>query len=117
MCGIAGLICAPGEQAAQVRAGLERAVQVQRHRGPDLDGILCEGNVGLAHNRLSILDLSERGAQPMLSHSGLSAIAYNGEIYNFRTIAKELGLDLRSGSDTEVLIEAYERLGTDVCLA
>ena len=114
MCGISGLICQPGADAKQYHADLDRAVKVQHHRGPDGNGILIEGCVGLAHNRLSILDLSKLGAQPMVSRSGRTAVTYNGEIYNFREIASKLNLTLQSGSDTEVLLEAYEILGPEV---
>lgn len=114
MCGISGLVCQPRADAGQFRADLARAVEVQHHRGPDGNGILIEGCVGLAHNRLSILDLSELGSQPMVSRSGRTSIAYNGEIYNFRDIAEKLNLTLQSGSDTEVLLEAYEVMGLKI---
>ncbi len=85
------------------------------HRGPDDAGIFVddENNVGLAHRRLSILDLSKAGRQPM-GTGGKLTIAYNGEIYNFREIRKELksiGYDLVSDSDTEVVLKAYKQWG------
>lgn len=111
MCGIAGLIDPAGHDRDKTRARLEAAVQVQHHRGPDANGIHLDDKVGFAHNRLSILDLSAAGNQPMVSRSGRTVIVYNGEVYNFRDIAAAHGLDLRSRSDTEVILEGFEKLG------
>jgi asparagine synthase (glutamine-hydrolysing) len=86
----------------------------QRHRGPDDAGcwIDTDGAVGLGHNRLSILDLSAAGRQPMWSGDGRRAIIFNGEIYNFRELRTELGnYRYRSRTDTEVILAAYERWG------
>lgn len=114
MCGIAGFCNWKGNWEKNIRKMNER----MRHRGPDASGIWAsdDGNVVLGHQRLSIVDLSENGAQPMQSHSGRFEIAFNGEIYNYRKIAKRL-LDerkverFRGTSDTEVLLEAMEHLG------
>jgi asparagine synthase (glutamine-hydrolysing) len=82
------------------------------HRGPDADGFYYNNTVGLGHKRLSIIDLSNQANQPMVSHSGKSIIVYNGEIYNFNEIRVELGIETRTSSDTEVILEAFEKWGT-----
>ncbi|OFE13803.1 asparagine synthase (glutamine-hydrolyzing) [Pseudohongiella acticola] len=87
------------------------------HRGPDDEGEWwsTDGRVGLAHRRLAILDLSPAGHQPMLDRSSDLSIVFNGEIYNFRDVRKELiakGHDFHSGSDTEVVLAAYREWGT-----
>ena len=93
---------------------------VLSHRGPDASGIYVneEGRVGLGHTRLSILDLSERGRQPMASDDGKIRVSYNGEIYNYREIREELRLKgrvFRTDCDTEVLLRSYEQWGIE-CL-
>jgi asparagine synthase (glutamine-hydrolysing) len=92
-----------------------------QHRGPDSGGIWCDETVGVAlgHRRLSILDLSDAGHQPMQSQSGRFVLSYNGEIYNFPEIQKELvsaGIIFRGHSDTEVLLFAIEHWGLDKTL-
>jgi len=82
-----------------------------RYRGPDDQGIYIDGNIGLAHNRLSILDLSEKGHQSMASKDEKLWIIYNGEVYNFKEIRSELqskGYSFISNTDTEVVLKAYE---------
>lgn len=81
------------------------------HRGPDAEGFFCEGPAGLAHRRLSILDLDERANQPMHSACGRYSIILNGEIYNHKEIAAELKINLRTTSDTEVVVEAFAAWG------
>ena len=91
---------------------------VQHHRGPDDRGVaLLEGDtVGLGHNRLSIIDLSQAGHQPMLNAGGGLTIVFNGEVYNYRELKQELsGYPFRGDSDTEVVLAAYERWGEN-CL-
>ena len=86
------------------------------HRGPDADGYWIEGGAGLGHRRLSIIDLSPTGAQPMHSPDGRFVISYNGEIYNFRELRTELeaqGYRFKSRSDTEVLLQAIVAWGMD----
>jgi asparagine synthase (glutamine-hydrolysing) len=81
------------------------------HRGPDAGGTYQDDGIGLAHRRLSILDLSEAGNQPMVSASGRYLIAFNGEIYNYRSIKAELeaeGYRFSTGTDTEVLLALFE---------
>ncbi|MDX2041248.1 MAG: asparagine synthase (glutamine-hydrolyzing) [Acidobacteriota bacterium] len=109
MCGIAGLF-GNNWNSAQLAA----AVGSQRHRGPDADGVWFSPSkrAGLGHNRLSIIDLSEAGRQPMSNHDGRLQIAFNGEIYNYLELRTELSdYPFRSHSDTEVILAAYERWG------
>jgi asparagine synthase (glutamine-hydrolysing) len=83
-----------------------------KHRGPDAEGEYADEGLWLGHARLSILDLSPAGNQPMATTDGRLVICYNGEVYNYRDLATELSLDqLRSHSDTEVVLRAFERLG------
>ena len=85
------------------------------HRGPDGEGQWLEGNVGLGHRRLAIIDLSPAAHQPMLDASGRFVLTYNGEIYNFRTLRAELetiGCQFRSTSDSEVVLNALAMWGT-----
>lgn len=117
MCGIAGVINLSGEPID--RAVLDRMTDMLTHRGPDGRGVFLDQNVGLGHRRLSILDLTEAGAQPMSSPDGNAVLTYNGEIYNFREKRKELetkGHSFRSQCDTEVLLALYEEYGAN-CLA
>ncbi len=91
---------------------------VQHHRGPDDLGVelLEDGAVGLGHNRLSIIDLSEAGHQPMANTDGRLTIVFNGEVYNYLELKQELsGYPFRGDSDTEVVLAAYERWGEE-CL-
>ena len=121
MCGIAGLISYAGRQDEGAIATLRRMAGSLAHRGPDADGIWLsdDGRVGLCHRRLSIIDLSPGGAQPMRSASGRYTIVYNGEIYGFLALREELeasGVRFRGHSDTEVLIEAIEAYGLEAAL-
>lgn len=109
MCGLAGYF---GPHLEPGR--LEAAAEVIRHRGPDGTGYWTGRRAGLAHRRLAILDPSPAGRQPMISRSGRFVIAFNGEVYNFKELARELAIELRSGSDTEVVLEAFELLGLDI---
>lgn len=116
MCGIAGFINKNGEDADVQK--LKRMTDAVAHRGPDAEGQLCEGNVALGHRRLSIIDLSEDGRQPMESTDGRFVITFNGEIYNYKELKEELsacGAVFANDTDTEVIIEAYRRWGVD-CL-
>ena len=118
MCGIAGLCGYRGELQQNMEAMNRRMF----HRGPDAGGVWIEqdGSVGLGHRRLSIVDLSETGSQPMVSASGRFVICYNGEIYNHKVIRnrleKEYRISFRGTSDTEVLLEAFERYGVKATL-
>ena len=108
MCGIAGYYAIKGEPD---KRQIELMTNVLRHRGPDADGIYTGSKVALGHRRLSIIDLSEKANQPMMSHSGRHVAVFNGEIYNYREVAAELGIETRTASDTEVVVEAFELLG------
>ncbi len=119
MCGIVGKILARSA-SEKTRELLDVMRDTMRHRGPDDAGSWWSpnGRVGLAQRRLSIIDLSPAGHQPMLSQDGEIALTFNGEIYNFQALRDELaglGTRFRSKSDTEVLLEAYRTWGVD-CL-
>ena len=109
MCGIAGF---SGEFTEH---GLRLALGRLAHRGPDGSGVyLNDCGIGLAHRRLSIIDLSDSGAQPMASEDGVVVITFNGEIYNYRELRDELtqkGVVFRGHSDTEVLLHLFMREG------
>lgn len=118
MCGMAGLVAWKVGHEAELLAAATAMSACLVHRGPDDHGMFVDGDAGvaLAHQRLSILDLSASGRQPMSSASGRHVVVFNGEIYNFRSIRRELevaGLRFRSETDTEVLVEAIDRWGTE----
>lgn len=111
VCGIAGYIRLDGREAE--RAVLSGMTYRLRHRGPDGEGFHITGGTGLGHRRLAILD-PEAGAQPMPNEDGSVWVTFNGEIYNFQELANELRLAghlLRTRSDTEVIVHAYEQWG------
>ena len=118
MCGIVGFRSRDNFQS--LKETLPGACASLAHRGPDDSGLFFEENtgVGLAHRRLSIIDLSSAGHQPMKSDDGQVLISYNGEIYNFKEIGRsleELGHKLYSATDTEVVLKAYLQWGAE-CL-
>jgi asparagine synthase (glutamine-hydrolysing) len=105
MCGIAGFNWTSKES-------VEKMADTLRHRGPDDRGIYLDTNVSLGHTRLSIIDLSPKGHQPMESQD--LVLIYNGEIYNFKELRKQLeskGYRFNSGTDTEVLLYSYHFWG------
>ncbi|RUS42614.1 asparagine synthase (glutamine-hydrolyzing) [Cohnella sp. AR92] len=121
MCGLAGFHTrVPRGDYAEVLASM---IEEIHHRGPDSDHLeLIEppsgGVIGLGHKRLSIIDLSDNGIQPMTSASGKTTIIFNGEIYNYRELRERLtqeGMTFRTGTDTEVILNLYEKFGED-CL-
>jgi len=117
MCGIAGRF--NFDRRPVDRAALIAARDTLANRGPDDAGVWVQGHVGLAHRRLSILDLSSRGHQPMFDSARQIAISYNGEIFNFCELRQELaskGHTFISDGDTEVILAAYREWGMD-CLS
>ncbi|NQU79393.1 asparagine synthase (glutamine-hydrolyzing) [Candidatus Woesearchaeota archaeon] len=109
MCGIVGFNF---EDKDLVRCMADKIA----HRGPDAHGYYTDKDISLGHRRLSIIDLSDRGKQPMESHDGRCVIVYNGEVYNYKAIRLELekkGYTFRSGTDTEVIVNAYQEYGAD----
>src|SRR5690606_8255048 len=117
MCGIAGIV---NHVDRVVDGSIERMIDHIHYRGPDGAGAIAfeQDGVALGHRRLSILDVSEAGRQPMSSADGRFWIVYNGEIYNcleIRQVLEGLGHEFRTGTDTEVLLQAYIRWGA-ACL-
>jgi asparagine synthase (glutamine-hydrolysing) len=112
MCGISGIAGKSLDENA-----INRMVDTQVHRGPDDSGTFVSSNCLLGHNRLSIIDLSIAGHQPMASNDGRFVIVFNGEIYNYVEIKKKIGAkyDFTTNTDTEVIIAAYSLWGKD-CL-
>jgi asparagine synthase (glutamine-hydrolysing) len=121
VCGIAGLWVRGGARLDVLEAATQRMAGVLEHRGPDGRGRWSDPfvGVGLGHTRLSIIDLSETGDQPMVDHSGSTLIVFNGEIYNYLELRATLesdGVKFRGTSDTEVLLALYAKFGLE-CLA
>lgn len=124
MCGLAGFVDSRGGgQQAGLEALASRMAEALRHRGPDDQGVWADSDTGIAlgHQRLSILDLSPAGHQPMFSPSGRFVIVYNGEIYNCEQLREELlserpELLFRGHSDTEVMLAAFEQWGIEPAL-
>ncbi|MBF0465647.1 MAG: asparagine synthase (glutamine-hydrolyzing) [Nitrospirae bacterium] len=114
MCGICGVV---SFDRACRNETLDQMTDILSHRGPDGRGTYTDDYAGLGHRRLSILDLSDAGRQPMCSESGKLWIVFNGEIYNFkqlRSILEAKGYRFKSNSDTEVVLNGYEYWGTEV---
>ncbi|MBI5814206.1 MAG: asparagine synthase (glutamine-hydrolyzing) [Nitrospinae bacterium] len=117
MCGIAGFVTATGGAADRMEAAVVKMTNTLIRRGPDDMGVWVDATAGVAlgHRRLSILDLSPHGHQPMTSASGRYVIVFNGEVYNFQDIRAQLEksgpVKWRGHSDTEVMLEAVERYG------
>ena len=107
MCGIAGYYSATGAD----KTTLLKMANAIAHRGPDAEGTYVHESFGLAHRRLSILDLSAAAHQPMLSACGRYVMVYNGEAYNYQELKEELNLTTQTSSDTEVILEAFALMG------
>jgi len=118
MCGIGGfLVVRTTATRNELEARLWGMIATLRHRGPDDEGVWTDGRAGLAHARLSVIDLSPAGHQPMASADGTAWITYNGEIYNFAEIRQELealGYPFRSRSDTEVIVNGWQAWGPKI---
>ena len=118
MCGITGFIQYKGGAPDDLARRCQDMADTIVHRGPDAGGVWVDSSFPLAlgHRRLSIIDLSEAGAQPMVSASGRYVLSFNGEIYNFPRLRQEPGLanySFRGHSDTEVILAAVQHLGVE----
>lgn len=120
MCGIAGIMCLQRRECevSKTEVVLKNMMDLLAHRGPDGEGRLTldKGHVFLGHRRLAVIDLSEDAKQPMQSRDRRFTITYNGEIYNYRELRKELelsGYHFDTKSDTEVLLKTYEAWGIE----
>jgi asparagine synthase (glutamine-hydrolysing) len=112
MCGIAGIVRFDGR--AVERSEIAAMIGCIRHRGPDDEGLLVERGLGIGMRRLSIVDLSPTGHQPLFNEDGSVGVVFNGEIYNHRDVRSRLevaGHTFKGTSDTEVLVHGYEELG------
>ncbi len=121
MCGIVGILLFPNASNPRRLAAVEGMADALHHRGPDSGSVWMDREAGLAfgHRRLAIVDLSEAGRQPMFSASERLVMTYNGEIYNFGELRKELeekGHSFRGHSDSEVMLESFERYGIEASL-
>lgn len=110
MCGIAGFYSKNNPEFVS-QDELKSMTSCIVHRGPDATGIYYSNNIGLGHQRLSIIDLSNDANQPMESHCMRYICVYNGEVYNFKQLADDLDMDFKTGSDTEVIVEAFAEWG------
>ena len=116
MCGLVGIVSPNQDKTLENSILLESMRRKIAHRGPDGYGSHCSGGVFLAHNRLSIIDI-EHGHQPMVSNDQRYSIVFNGEIYNFKDIRRDLieqGAPIRTNSDTETLLYGYIHWGPDI---
>ncbi|SFN87950.1 asparagine synthase (glutamine-hydrolysing) [Mesorhizobium sp. NFR06] len=121
MCGIAGILLAPNATDPKSLEAIGRMTASLRHRGPDGEGLWVDRDAGIAlgHRRLAIVDLSSAGRQPMRSASGRYVITFNGEIYNFRDLRRELegaGRQFHGTGDTEVMLAAIESWGLEAAV-
>ena len=112
MCGIAGYY----DQKGVDQDTLIKMNKILSHRGPDDEGTWKSDYIGFSHTRLSIIDLSQNGRQPMQSQSGRYTIIFNGEIYNHQEIRKKIPIKWSSYTDTETLIESIEYFGLEQTL-
>jgi len=121
MCGICGIMNLGPPDNGGCNGLIDRMTKTLAHRGPNDRGTWCGDRIALGHRRLSVIDLSEAGRQPMGNEDGSIQIVYNGEVYNFRELKKkhtlaERGHIFRSRTDTEVLIHLYETIGLEKML-
>ena len=116
MCGICGIINLNNSHVQET--SVKKMMHKMKHRGPDDEGIFIDNNIGLGFVRLSIIDLSFKGHQPMKDVSGRYIIIHNGEVYNYIELREELkkkGYNFKSNTDTEVILYSYIEWGRD-CL-
>ncbi len=108
MCGITGF-----SSKIFLKQDLQNMTSRLSHRGPDAEGFFYDENkgIGLGHRRLSIIDLSAAANQPFYSHDGRYVMIYNGEVYNYKEVAKKYNLETRTSSDSEVILEAFAKVG------
>ena len=112
MCGIVGFVGSEDNKGERIKKMTDRMV----HRGPDQEGYYIDEMIALGHRRLSIIDL-ENGTQPMFNQDKSLVVIFNGEIYNYQELKKELeeqGHQFQTNSDTEVLLHGYESWGKDL---
>lgn len=121
MCGIVGILLAPHSADLRPLAAVDAMAATLHHRGPDASGIWmdCDAGIALGHRRLAIVDLSDAGHQPMVSHGEGLVMTFNGEVYNFADLRRELeavGHRFRGHSDSEVMLAAFESFGIEPAL-
>jgi len=119
MCGICGIMQLGASLAPADEQLINRMTDTLAHRGPNDRGTWSRGRISLGHRRLSVIDLSSAGHQPMTNEDGSVVIVYNGEVYNFRELKQryrleERGHQFKSHTDTEVLVHLYEEIGLDM---
>ncbi|MBT8195621.1 MAG: asparagine synthetase B, partial [Bacteroidia bacterium] len=117
MCGIVGIASLKSKSSENLQH-IKNATDSLEKRGPDNSGIYTYNQIALGHRRLSIIDVSEKASQPFTENSGRYTMVYNGEFYNYKQHREELinkGVELKSNSDTEVLLHMYMQEGKD-CL-
>ncbi|MDX8408962.1 MAG: asparagine synthase (glutamine-hydrolyzing) [Mariprofundales bacterium] len=115
MCGISGIV-APGLRIDALQSRIKAMNRAMRHRGPDGEGCFADDGVALGHMRLTIIDLTDSGAQPMSNEDGSLQLVVNGEIYNHQQLRRQLesrGHSFGSHSDSEVVLHLYEEYGID----
>ena len=118
MCGIFGIL-QHGAESAPSRAQLAETIKLMQHRGPDGNGMYSAAGIGMAHTRLSLVDLNERSNQPFWDRAGRYCLVYNGELYDYQSLRYRLmqqGVTFRTSSDTEVLLAALLHFGVDETL-
>lgn len=113
MCGINGIISC--KKISNLTDRIDIMNKSIRHRGPDDHAVWCNDtkNIGLGHQRLSIIDLNQRSKQPMCSNSGRWMIVYNGEIYNYKILKDRTAYQYKTNSDTEVILAYVEEFGVE----
>src|ERR1044072_7212854 len=119
MCSVSGVLRTTKPGAGLTEEAVARMNAAQQHRGPDDRGTWSQsfpgGEISLGNTRLAIIDRSSAGHQPMLDPETGNCITYNGETYNFKSLSSDLRLNPRSKTDTEVVLHAYNKLGTACC--